>query len=562
MPDSIASPAASVALTPLVVPRANPAFQPIRRLRRSSFGDATPSPAALIPLFSVALLYIGGICLGRIVYLRPGLLLLSLFAFACIVLWAAFHAPRLTWLPMALLWIGLGTWSEAMEPAPVPDAQLAQFASDGLLRTIEGTIAIAEPLRDNAIDDQSNDRDAIPENTETPLASGSLRQQVDLDVSAAEAISDAYDRIEPLPRGPATRVRLQVLLLHGGAWLARCLGGLTLGDLRIPEPGALRTAVALGFFVTAVWLIRIAISLKQKRLQWAGLLALGAMAIVAVAPQAVRHPQAALLFEAIDVGQGDSLLLITPDGHTLLVDSGGLGLGFLPQGRRVQAAFDTGEDLVSPVLWERGIRRLDAVALTHAHRDHMGGLPAILRNFRPTELWVGENPPVESYRELLQEADSLGVQLRRLTAGEDFTLGEAEVRVFAPAAGYKAGTQPANNDSLVLRLSYDTDSVLLTGDAESGEEHAMSTQAGLASTVLKIGHHGSVTSTGAGFLAAVHPQWAVISCGRKNRFGHPRQEILEELQAAHVKTYRTDSNGAMCLLLDGKSVTADIQCGR
>jgi competence protein ComEC len=948
-PATTASLAASIKLEPLPVPRAPSAFQPIRRLRRISFRDVAPSPAALVPLFSTALLYLCGISLAHLVYLRPGPVLLSLFAFAAVVLWSVMHAPRIVWLPMALLWIGLGIWSAAMEPQPVPSAPLVQFASDGLLRTIIGTISAAEPLH-NELADRNTDYDTTTDPTETPSTHDSLRQEIDLDVSAVEVIRDEMDRMESLPHGPATHVRVQLLwphgvearelecgdqiqavvrlerpeifrdpgvwdraayletqqisatatlhavaldggvprlqwigtaqrtpacllsslrktinsrlqnlpvatsrlpywvrvtpadaamltalltgdriwltrslrigfertgsfhlvvvsglhlaivagcvfafarrlrwnrhfataftiasafgyalftgfglpvqrsfwmvtlyllgrllyrhrsplnvigfavlclavvsprsifdasfqmtalavtaiagiaipllepglqarlralrdlklisldvklpariagfrvgmrflaeemesvwgswvawrampwitrlnlrltelicvtaivelalalpmamyfhrvtiyalpvnlcllpllaillpvamilllllclwpiaaiipavacvaLLHAGVWLTRWMGALTLGDLRIPEPGLLRTVAALAIFVLAVWLMRFAFFFKRRGLQWAALASLALMALLAVVPRVVQHPDAALLFEAMDVGQGDSLLLITPDGHTLLVDGGGLGLGFLQQQHtQGQTAFDTGEDLVSPVLWARGIRRLDVVALTHAHYDHMGGLPAILRNFKPAELWVGENPPLDAYRELLHEADSLGVHVRRLIAGNDFAFGVARISVFGPAPGYKAGPQPSNNDSLVLHVSYGAQSVLLTGDAESREEQGMLSGNALASTVLKVGHHGSMTSTSGSFLAAVHPQWAVISCGRKNRFGHPRQEILEELQAAHVKTYRTDSNGAMCFALDGRSVTVVSDCER
>ena len=110
-----------------------------------------------------------------------------------------------------------------------------------------------------------------------------------------------------------------------------------------------------------------------------------------------------------------------------------------------------------------------------------------------------------------------------------------------------------NNDSLVLRAAYRDTSVLLEGDAEAPLEDAMLAEPNLASTLLKVGHHGSLTSTHPDFLAAVSPTWAVISCGRRNRFHHPRPEILSELQAAHTLTFRTDTDGASCFLLNGQS---------
>ena len=117
-----------------------------------------------------------------------------------------------------------------------------------------------------------------------------------------------------------------------------------------------------------------------------------------------------------------------------------------------------------------------------------------------------------------------------------------------------------NNDSMVLRVAYGQTSVLLEGDAEAEVEHAMLAEPNLASTLLKVGHHGSVNATDAEFLAKVAPQWAVISCGLHNRFGHPRPETLAKLQQARVRTFSTDINGATCFRLDGKSGSAEVSC--
>ena len=360
------------------------------------------------------------------------------------------------------------------------------------------------------------------------------------------------------PAAAVVPASLCLSILHLSLWIVRNLGALSFGDLRIPEPGAMQTAAVLLLFVFAIQLARG--PALQRCLAFAALALAG---VVAVYPRTIDHPQTALLFEAIDVGQGDSLLLITPDGKTLLVDGGGLGLAFLNTASHgSQAEFDVGEEVVSEVLWSRGIRRLDAVALTHAHHDHMGGLPAILRNFHPRELWVGSNPPVPAYADLLREASNLGVHVRSFHAGDRFSLGQMDMRVLAPQFGYHPGRQPANNDSLVLQARYKNTSILLAGDAEAPEEQAMLSQSGIESTILKVGHHGSLTSTRPQFLSAVQPAWAVISCGRRNRFGHPRPEILAELQAAHTRTFRTDIDGASCFLLDGISVTADPMCAR
>jgi competence protein ComEC len=196
----------------------------------------------------------------------------------------------------------------------------------------------------------------------------------------------------------------------------------------------------------------------------------------------------------------------------------------------------------------------------------MGGLPAVLRNFHPDELWVGNNPRFGAYNDLLNEAASLHVRVRSFRTGDALSFGATQINVLAPFPNYQPGPTPTNNDSLVLHMNYGATSVMLEGDAEAPVEDAMVAQAmlpkeGLQSTLLKVGHHGSITSTRPEFLALVSPQWAIISCGLHNRYGHPRPEILAELQAAHVRTYRTDLNGAVCFQLNGKTASADPDCG-
>src|SRR6185437_9726013 len=224
---------------------------------------------------------------------------------------------------------------------------------------------------------------------------------------------------------------ITALLLHLVVELVHGFGSLKWGDIRLATPGSIEIALFCVFLALALGILRSRLQ-GRAAFAWAALLCAG---LAAVTPRPLEHPHDALLVEALDVGQGDSLLLISPDGKTLLVDGGGFGGG---PGRKTPE-FDIGEQVVSAALWDRGIRRLDVVALTHAHSDHMGGLPAVLRNFHPKELWVGNNPPGQSYEALLQQAAALGVTVRSLRAGANLTLGSVDVRVLAPAAAYMPG---------------------------------------------------------------------------------------------------------------------------
>ncbi|HVW76842.1 MAG TPA: ComEC/Rec2 family competence protein [Alloacidobacterium sp.] len=338
---------------------------------------------------------------------------------------------------------------------------------------------------------------------------------------------------------------LSAAMLHLVLLIIHFFSNSMTGDLRIPTPSAIAIAAWVLSISLAIGIIR-----RRRFAITIALTSLAAAAVFVMLPRHLLYRPGALEITAIDVGQGDSLLVVTPDGKTLLIDGGGL-VGASPESK-----FDTGEDVVSQLLWARGIRRLDAVAITHAHIDHIGGLPSILANFRPHALWVGRNPDSPAYDRLMREAQSLGIPKQQFAAGSSFRFGNVEIEVLSPASGYVPKSAPSNDDSLVLRIAYGSTSALLEGDAEAPSERRMLAFHELHSDLLKVGHHGSKTSTTPDFLRAVSPAYAVISVGRHNYYGHPKLETLDKLAGAHIRTWRTDLLGASTFYLDGKQVTA------
>jgi competence protein ComEC len=335
---------------------------------------------------------------------------------------------------------------------------------------------------------------------------------------------------------------LAALALH---WTLACLHTLAqfhLSQWRMADPAPFLLALAATGILAAIFAVR-----KQRTLAFAGLAALFLSGVVTAAYRtAPKAEQRKLEITAIDVGQGDSLLVISPEGQTMLIDGGG-SIG------PVHSEFDFGEDVVAPYLWSRGIGHLDVVALTHAHGDHIGGLPRIIQDFHPAELWVGINPDIPPMQQLYETAAANHVAIRTFAAGNQLDWGGAKINVLSPPADWQPKSKPKNDDSLAMLVCYGETSALLAGDLEKKMERFVATESPQAD-LLKIAHHGSATSTTPELLAAVHPQFAVISVGYHNSFGHPRQVVLDRLQAGKVRTYRTDLLGTVTFLLDGKQV--------
>jgi competence protein ComEC len=262
----------------------------------------------------------------------------------------------------------------------------------------------------------------------------------------------------------------------------------------------------------------------------------------------------ALQVTFLDAGQGDAACVRFPDGRSLLVDaSGGVG-----------DTFDPGARVVVPALWALGLRRLDYLAITHGHPDHAGGAPAILRDLRPSEVWEGTPvPPYEPLRLLRRQAGLVRAAWRTLQAGDRVSIGGAELTVWHPPPPDWERQRIRDDDSLVIEIVFGRVSVLLTGDLGFEVERQLAPQLTPSPLrIVKLAHHGSLTSSAVEWVRALRPVAAVVSAGRRNPYGHPAAAVLERYRDIGAAVFRTDQDGAVTVDTDGATVSIRTFTGR
>lgn len=246
----------------------------------------------------------------------------------------------------------------------------------------------------------------------------------------------------------------------------------------------------------------------------------------------------------IDCGQGDAILIKTPAGEYMLIDGGTKEEGVN----------------ISKFLHNQGVKQLAVVVGTHPHSDHIGGLANIINAFPVKKVYlprVTHNTTV--FEELLNAIKGKELTVNTTRQGVKIPLEGIEARFIAPA---RENYEDLNNYSAVIRIEYGDISFIFTGDAEEcSEKEMLASGESLKANVLKVGHHGSSSSTCQAFLKAVVPQYAVIMCGADNDYGHPHQETLAALEALEIKVYRTDLDGTIIMKSDGHGININTTAG-
>ncbi|HEV3153763.1 MAG TPA: DNA internalization-related competence protein ComEC/Rec2 [Candidatus Baltobacteraceae bacterium] len=332
------------------------------------------------------------------------------------------------------------------------------------------------------------------------------------------------------------------------AWIVACVHTIaTLPGASVPmtPPPAWTIAFYDACLALAVWCTRRKAASPAIAAVFIGI-------TTAVAPPVFTHHR--LRITILDVGQADGIVIQTPRGHTIVVDAGGR----LERGGGTQStAEQAGERVVVPFLRRAGVRRIDALILSHPHGDHAGGMAPILRAFDVHEFAdSGQQYGGYAYNDALGTARYEHVPIVYPRAGMVWRTNDGVVLTFiGPSLPFIESDNTINDNSVAFVLQYKHFRMLFTGDAGvSAEQRFLNEGLDLRADVLKVGHHGSAYSSSPAFIAAVHPHFAIVSVGRHNMFGHPAPSTIATLQRAGAQVFRTDENGASFITTDGLSM--------
>ncbi len=324
-------------------------------------------------------------------------------------------------------------------------------------------------------------------------------------------------------------------------WLTKLFASIPMASVRVVTPNL--------FEITLFYAI-VGLIIFRMKFKWAKRLLIPALALMVAAESFYYFKpwlQKDLKVTFLDVGQAESTLIEFPGGKRMLIDGGG----------SPNTDFDVGEKVVAPFLWHERITRLDYMVLSHPNSDHYGGLPFIVRNFDIGEVWEsGIEEKNSGYIDFKRALVERLLVSKKVGDGDELIINKATIKVLNPPKGYSStDDRAANNGSLVLKITHGDTSFLFTGDIEkAAEEQLLSKGSGLKSTVLKVPHHGSLTSSSEGFLKRVQPQKAIFFVGHKNRFGFPKEAVTKRYKIIHAEIYRTDRDGAIAAFSDGIKV--------
>lgn len=322
-------------------------------------------------------------------------------------------------------------------------------------------------------------------------------------------------------------------ILSRCAWAMDALGAGLAASATLPGAHITPASLPLAALVVMSLGIFVALGARQKKTSTAAWVC---VLTALLGPWSMhRHSPGTLRLHALPVGQGDATLVEFPDGRAWLIDAGGRRRG--P---------DVGANVVVPALRRLGVRRLDALVITHADLDHIGGARAVLNMMAPRRLLVNPREERDAMHDLVAEAHQLDIPVVPVHRTHHETIGGAAVRIITP----NLDSPEPNDSSLVTSLLWRGVRVVLPGDLEADGEAWWLEHHGARATILKAGHHGSKTSTTQAWVDALDPELALISCGSGNHFGHPHAEVLERLAAAGATIARTDAHGLVRVTVD------------